>query len=159
MVVDRGLGVDDHRLRVVASNLDVTILAVLRMPRRGQRTELLSARVLKTLQLQLVLFAAAGAALIRAPGAPVPSTLSQSTLAETAAGSAVRCCEAERRHDLAEKRAKGSAGSSGDAESGLHARPEGNVECCPEEVLDVRKSVYVRNASNSCDGSPGFDCQ
>jgi len=158
VVVNRSLCVDDHRLRVVAANLHVTILAVLRMPRRGQRAELLSTRVLKALQLQFVFFAAAGAALVRTSGAPVPSTLSQAALTEAAAGSGVGCCEAKRRHELADERAKGGTGSSSNAECGLCAGPEGDIECRVKEVLNVRKSVYVRNPSNGRNGGPEIDC-
>jgi hypothetical protein len=116
--------------------------------------------VLEALQLQLVLFAATRATLVRTLSAPlVPSTLGKATLAEAAARSAARCCEAERRHDLAKERTKGSAGSGGDAKCGLRAGPESNIGGCVEEVFFVRKSVYIWDASNSRDRCPKVYCQ
>jgi hypothetical protein len=160
VIIDGSLGVDYHRLRVVASHLHILILAIVGMPRRSQRAKFLSTGVLEALQLQLIIFAAARATLVRTPGAPlVPSTLGKATLAEAAARLAVRCCEAERRHDLAKERTKGSAGSGRDTKCGLRAGPEGDIGGRVEEVFFVRKCVYIRDASNSRDRCPEVHCQ
>lgn len=158
VVVDRRLGVDDHGLGVVASDLNIPLILGLRVPRRSQRAELLAAGVLHALQLHLVVVTSARAAVVRAP-AVAPCAHAARIRGLAGAGSAVGGREADGRHDLAEEGAEGCAAGGGDSESGLGARPEGNVGGGIKEVGLVLQRVYVRNAGDCCDGSTVSSCQ
>jgi hypothetical protein len=157
VVVHRCLGVDDHVFRIVAANLSVVVVAVLGMPRRRQRAELFTARVLEALQLHLVFFAAAGAALI---GSASAAAVRATGRALQAVGGVVGGFEAQDGHDLAEERAESRAAGGGDSESGFGAGPEGDVGGGVEEVGFVGESVNVGDAGDGCDGGSvvGF-CQ
>ena len=131
------------------------VIPVFRVPCRGQGAKLFAASVLQALQLHLVFFAAAGAALVRTSATTsMPSTLATTGRGvETASGSIVRRFEAKSGHELTEEWSESSTAGSCDTESCLCTRPERNICGCVKEVGFVRKGVNVRNASDSRDGS------